>query len=120
MSFFRAESVPCVHPGVGHDFLYGNVLFPDGGFQGDVLAVQLNRHILKSDEKQVAFIVAVQCIAFDDEGRGRAAGFVLEVESLGSGVSGGAGLTDSRDPRDNGKIGGVELIGCVDGVDEQQ
>lgn len=69
----------------------GNIPFPDGGFQGDVLAVQLNRHILKSDEKQVAFIVAVQCIAFDDVGGSSVTWFVLEVESLGIRVSGGAG-----------------------------
>lgn len=36
--------------------------------------------------------MAVQGIAFDDEGRGRAAGFVLEVEFVGFGVSGGTGI----------------------------
>jgi len=28
-------------------------------------------------------------------------------------------FTDSRDPYDNGKIGGAELLGCVDGVEKQ-
>lgn len=64
--------------------------------------------------------MAVQCIAFDDVGGSPVTWFVLETKFLGFGVSGEDGFTGSRYPRDNGKIGGVELIGCVDGVDEQQ